>query len=330
MPYLAFDLEISTLVEGEDWKQSRPLGISCAAYAWEVHGNIITKAIHGGIWKDGIATPRARMTQDECQHMVEELQGAVKEGYTILTWNGLQFDFDILAEESGMHAECCQLAMSHVDMMFHIFCLKGYPLGLDTVAKGLGLSGKTAGMSGALAPRMWAEGKHSEVLEYVQQDVRSTLQVATATLNQRGFSWTSKSGRPNHLHVSRWNTVEEALLWPRPDTSWMDKPWPRAQFTEWMNLGKPLLDMRHRVYWLQYPSAANKTGKVKTTYRAGRTEDYQDISGERCDVFDHVAWIIQNEPYNEIYPRLSWHVSTASEAHGITMVKLERSMYVGD
>ena len=44
-------------------------------------------------------------------------------------------------------------------MMFHFFCVQGYALGLDRAAKGMGLAGKLPGMTGALAPRYWAEGR---------------------------------------------------------------------------------------------------------------------------------------------------------------------------
>lgn len=235
MKFIAWDIEIATLVDGEDWKAQRPLGISCAAYAWEEHGIIVTKAMYGNTWEGGLATPSPRMSQDECQHMVTELIEATGEGYTILTWNGQGFDWDMLAEESGMHAECCNLALNHVDMMFHIFCLKGFPLGLDAVAKGLGLSGKTEGMSGAQAPLLWSEGKYSQVLEYVQQDVRSTLEVALTARRLGGIHWKSKSGRANHLQIMRWLTVSDALKTPTPDTSWMSNPWPRSKFIDWMS-----------------------------------------------------------------------------------------------
>jgi hypothetical protein len=49
----------------------------------------------------------------------------VRARYTIVTWNGTGFDFDILAEESGMLAECKGLAVNHVDMMFHVLCRLG-------------------------------------------------------------------------------------------------------------------------------------------------------------------------------------------------------------
>lgn len=233
MKYLAFDLEIAALIpEGEtDWHAYRPLGITCAAFARSSDSDIETAVWYG---MDGEGSPAPRMMQHECVSMVKWLMRSVKEGYTLLTWNGCAFDFCVLAEESGLHQECADLAMNHCDMMVQVHCLKGYPVGLNAIAKGLGLQGKTEGMSGALAPQMWAEGRYDEVLAYVAQDARSTLEVSLAVEERGGLSWIAKSGRTNHLAIPRWLTVFEAMQLPEPDTSWMSNPIPRSHFVEWM------------------------------------------------------------------------------------------------
>lgn len=66
--------------------------------------------------------PTNRMRRHEVQGLVNYLEKEVECGYTIVTWNGLGFDFDILAEESGMLEKCRRLANNHVDMMFHALC----------------------------------------------------------------------------------------------------------------------------------------------------------------------------------------------------------------
>ena len=230
MKCLAFDLEIfKSIPDGEtDWKQHRPLGISCAA-------TLLSDEPSPRLWH---AADKSRpMNQAEVGALVQyliERSTHLFDGYNIITWNGLSFDFDVLAEESGMFAECAELAMNHIDMMFHFFCLKGFPLGLDACAKGCGLSGKTEGMSGAKAPELWQAGEYDKVLEYVGQDVITTLHVAQTVARQKGFDWTAKSGRRNNIRINQWVTVGDALTLPEPDTSWMSQPWPRSKFVAWL------------------------------------------------------------------------------------------------
>lgn len=232
LKYLAFDIEITRILpEGvSDWSYYRPLGISCAA-TFPSDGESVLW--HG---KTPSGDYASQMSVDETQELVKHLQNQVGSGYKILTWNGLGFDFDILAEESSMVNECKSLATNHIDMMFHVFCLKGYPLGLDKAAKGMGLRGKPPGISGEMVPRMWAEGRFQEVLEYLQQDVNTLLELAHAIDVKRQLRWLSNSGRPQQLSLSSgWFTVNEAQNLPLPDTSWMSNPWPRSKFTKWLD-----------------------------------------------------------------------------------------------
>jgi hypothetical protein len=227
---IAFDIEIAqVLPDGiEDWSQERPLGISCAATLVSGEAPIL--------WYGGKRSGEfgERMNPSEAQELVQYLREQAALGGTILTWNGLGFDFDILAEESGMLAECSELALDHVDMMFHVFCIKGYALGLDKAAKGMGLAGKTPGVTGDMAPKMWREGLHQEVLEYVQQDVQTLIELWTAVDGLRVLRWISNRGYPQRLPLPQgWIPVKQALKLPLPDTSWMSNPWPRSKFTGW-------------------------------------------------------------------------------------------------
>jgi hypothetical protein len=120
--------------------------------------------------------------------------------------------------------------------MFHLFCEKGFPLGLNKAARGMGLSGKTEGMNGALSPVLWAEGRYQEVMDYVAQDARTTLEVFQAAQKHGYLSWISRKGRQLlwQPRGGRWLTVREAMGLPLPDTSWMDDPWTREKFTGWL------------------------------------------------------------------------------------------------
>ena len=121
MKLAAFDLEIAKILEpGDyDWKAQRPLGITCAAVKatgpnpavdnWEME------------WK---GTPQ--LSQAACEDIVNKLCWLASEGYLIVTVNGVGFDFDVLAEESGSPYTCADLAINHhVDLMLMSVCRLG-------------------------------------------------------------------------------------------------------------------------------------------------------------------------------------------------------------
>lgn len=234
----AFDLEIAKeLPPGEtDWKAHRPLGISCADVAYYQHA---VSGIAHRTWHHGV-----QMSKNNCAVMVKRLTEMVQDGYTLVTHNGMSFDFDILAEESGLHDECVELAMNHVDMMFMVVAHRGWRLALDTAASGMGVKGKkkqvtlTTGevledMSGARAPELWARGEYQAVLEYLKEDTRTTLELAQE-IERRGYiRWRARSGRINRIST-RLLTVYECLKVPEPDTSWMSDPPTRAGMMAWM------------------------------------------------------------------------------------------------
>ena len=229
--YLAFDIETAKVLRGsdQDWKSNRPLGISCAA-------TLISDSTEPLLWHGGASRkrPAARMSRQEAVRLVNYLAGQVKRGYTIVTWNGAGFDFDILAEESGMLKECIRLARDHVDMMFHVLCKLGYPISLDSTAKGMDLLGKKAGMTGDLAPRYWAQGRGEKVLEYVTYDVQITLEVAQICESQGCIRWVTRSGKRRKLPLSEgWLPVSLAEKLPIPCNFWMRNQWPRTTFTAW-------------------------------------------------------------------------------------------------
>lgn len=229
--YIAFDIETAKVIPGrvEDLMAHRPLGIACAATL--AAGEDAARLWHG---RNDDESPAGRMTHDESAELVRSLAESAANGATILTWNGLGFDFDILAEESGLLVECRQLALAHVDMMFHVFCEKGYPISLDKAAQGMGLPGKQAGVPQHLVPQFWSEGRYDEVLGYVSQDVRATLDLALACERARKLSWITRKGIKFDLPLrSGWLTAEAALQRPEPDTSWMDRPMSRAKFAGW-------------------------------------------------------------------------------------------------
>lgn len=230
MEYIAFDIEIVKIIpEGANWNDHRPYGISCAATLTD-GGKM---RIWHGLTHDGFIANQ--MSQSENRELVNYLQTEVAAGKTLITWNGAAFDLNVLAEESGYYDVCKELALQQIDMMFHIFCLKGFPLGLDKCAKGMGLPGKPPGMDGSLAPKFWHAGRKQDVLEYVRQDVSTTMLLFQVVEKQHLLQWYSERGNIQTLPFANgWLTVFESLKLPMPDTSWMNNPMPRSQLVGWI------------------------------------------------------------------------------------------------
>lgn len=230
--YLAFDIETAKEVPGEDfnWKPHRPLGITCIA-------SQATDEDQPRIWLSRTADgdPAPRMTQADLAEFVQYLSNTATEGLVPLSWNGLAFDFDILAEESAEIEACRTLARNHVDMMFQIVCEKGFPVALKNAAAGLGVKGKLAGVEGYNAPTLWARGEYDIVTEYVAQDVRTTLAVALTSESRRSFAWKTRKGTTSSMPLPNgWLTVEQAVRLPLPDTSWMPHPISRQKYLSWL------------------------------------------------------------------------------------------------
>jgi hypothetical protein len=229
--YVAFDIETAKVLPESvsDLMDHRPLGIACVAAV--VSGReepFVWYGANGG-------KPSAQMAQDEVCSMIEQFGAWVDEGYTLLSWNGLGFDFNVLAEESGLAEDCGRIALDHVDMMFHVVCELGYPVGLGKAAEGFGLPGKCEGMTGYDAPVMWAQGRCDDVLEYNLQDARLALTIALEAERRGELLWITRRGTTGRMPLRQgWRSVRQALQTPRPDTSWMSDPPAREDFIAWL------------------------------------------------------------------------------------------------
>ena len=172
--YCGFDIETAKILPDNfgDLHDHRPLGISCAAFWCEDEDQ--AEVFYS---KDSDGNAAEKMSVEDLSIFIDRLIEKNKQGYDIVTHNGLGFDFDILAEESGRDDDCRQLALNHIDMMFHFFCGKGFVIGLNAAAKSIGIS-KPADVDGSVAPQLWKQGDYQTVLDYVAQDCRLTLDVA--------------------------------------------------------------------------------------------------------------------------------------------------------
>ncbi len=229
--YCGFDIETAKILPEDfgDLHDHRPLGISCAAFWCEDTDK--AEVFYSIDSNDNAAE---KMSVEDLCSFVECLIDKVKQGYTIVTHNGLGFDFDILAEESGRLDDCRELALNHIDMMFHFFCGKGFVIGLNAAAKSIGVS-KPEDIDGSVAPQLWKDGNHQQVLDYVAQDCRLTLDVALTSEKNKKITWVTRKGSTAYFSLPNgWLPVNEAMNLPLPDTSWMDNPWERSKFTAWL------------------------------------------------------------------------------------------------
>ena len=262
---LAFDLEIANpLSTPEDWDDRAAMGISCAA-------TVTTRDRTPKVWSPShgdsrynLSTPYPhQFTPKDAVDLASYLLDMHATGWTVVTWNGAAFDFEVLAhavQEGRWAKEVAELALSHIDPAFQARAELGYMMKLEKAAQALRVGGKTKGMSGALAPVLWT-GLYPQLepldrqvldqqivtlglkpgtraaqdlcLEYVGQDALCTLEVYEALLKKGSFRWITGRGtlsrkpwRPRIRHrpvPARMTTVKESLAAPHVNTSWMTK-----------------------------------------------------------------------------------------------------------
>ena len=245
-----FDLEIAKdLPEDGNVDWSVPLGVTCAGLATDLVQSWVAPDMEGEGYAPRIA---------DISKLVDELVQYQRRGFHIVTWNGMGFDFRVMAQDAKgddpLYDRICDLAWNHIDVAFQMRVEKGYMIGLDTAAKGLRVQGKTEGMSGAFAPVMWRQGfdEQAKVLLYVRQDAAATLAVCEALTRDRVLYWTTKKGsitkspwfpmfmgadgpNPGLDEPRRLPTVKEVTRHCTPaDTGWMSfKPTPLEEYYGW-------------------------------------------------------------------------------------------------
>ena len=192
------------------------------------------------------------ITKETSKDLVSFMIDEMRKGFIPFTWNGVSFDFNLLAQYSGMVEECAELALNGVDGMLLITFNKGYFLGLDAALLGAGLqskqhavklnSGLDFSMTGKDAPEMWRNGEYDAVKTYLTGDVFRPLELITAIEKNKGIKWTSKSGK-SMFQKTPLTPVKELFSIPIPDTSWMANPKPREEFVNW--IPKEILNKYH-------------------------------------------------------------------------------------
>lgn len=233
--FIAWDIETAEIVpEGAVWEDYRPYGISCAATLVMPENQMAIWVSTGG--ENLRLAPK--LTTGRCVEMFRHLVDFQAQGYPVVSWNGVGFDFDVLAEEmpAVFFESVVALAWDSYDPGFQMACELGYMCGLGKAAQST--LGASKLMSGAQAPALWAEDAagQTKVLEYVQSDVRLTAELYEALLDSGRIKWISRAGRPNEWRPFKGQllTVGEAYVqiarprdpWKSRDEiiAWTDKP----------------------------------------------------------------------------------------------------------
>ena len=229
MNYLSYDIELyNDLEEGE--RNFSELIPSIAAFTTNKHD---LKYFYDEPF----------MSKETAKILVLEMTYFLKQGVPPFTWNGVAFDFPLLAQYSGLIEECAELALNGVDGMLLITFNKGYFLGLDAALIGAGLetkqhtiklnNGMDFSMSGRDAPKLWRGGEYDAVKKYLEGDVFRPLDLIEAIRRNGGIRWISKTGK-NMFQPTPLIPVKDLFSLPLPDVSWMSDPKPRSEFVEWI------------------------------------------------------------------------------------------------
>ena len=230
MAFLGFDIEISNIFDlrpGEDLDKYAPFDISVAAT--DLDGGESRLWLSRG--PDG--TPLTNLSRDHARELLGYLEQMQADGHGIVAWNGLGFDLRWIGHAAGELRRAGQAALKMYDPMFQFFKIKGFPVALAAVGKGMGIpTGKT--MKAADAPRRWCAGHHDAVCKYVKGDARMTVEIVSEIQRRREIAWVTQRGKLSAVPIARLRTVEECLSDPMPDQSWMNTPIGQEKFVGWL------------------------------------------------------------------------------------------------
>lgn len=230
MQLLSFDIEIAEvfdLEEGEDLDNYSPFHVAVAS-----------TVIHGGetrVWysADEARAPLVSITREKARELLVYLRQMQEAGCMVCAWNGLGFDLRWLGYNADDVRLAAEVALECYDPMFQFFNQRGFPVGLASVAEGMGIAQRKL-MHAAEAPKHWRAGNHKAVMDYVVGDSEMTNLIVRAIVDRREVCWVTRDGSVRREAMPTLKTVRQVLQDPEPDQSWMTTPIPRSKFYQWM------------------------------------------------------------------------------------------------
>lgn len=230
MKLVSFDIEtcdVFDLGPGEDLEKYAPFHVAVAA--------VVPDGEDGAVWLTNGADgrPSNNMTAVTARELLGHLRALQTSGHALCAWNGASFDLKWIGFAAEDMKTAATIALDLYDPMLQFFNRKGFPVGLDAVAKGMGL-GVTKILKSADAPKLWCKGEHDRVMEYVRSDATITNAAVAAIHRSKAISWITQKGERRQEHIGALKTVREVLAEPEPDQSWMKTPIRRDKFVGWI------------------------------------------------------------------------------------------------
>lgn len=231
MELISVDIETSNVFDlkpGEDLERYAPFHVAVAATA--------SSTAEPKVWMslDSRGSPCTNMTRETARELLSHLRRLQQQGYRLCAWNGASFDLRWIGFAAEDLATAREVALDLYDPMLQFFNRTGYPVGLDAVAQVME-PGLRKLLKSEDAPRLWREGHHQKVIEYVCSDATITLKLAERIERTGCIRWVTRRGDHRLERIGGLLTVRQVLAEPEPDQSWMDSPLPRAKFVAWMS-----------------------------------------------------------------------------------------------
>jgi len=228
---ISVDIETSNLFDlkpGEDLEKYAPFHVAVAATAGSTG--------EPKVWmsRNARADPCTNMSRETARELLNYLHDLQQQGHRVCAWNGASFDLRWIGFAAEDVPTAREVALDLYDPMLQFFNRTGYPVGLDAVAQGMDLGLKKL-LKSEDAPRLWSQGQHDKVVEYVCSDATITLKLVQRIEQTGCIHWVTRKGGRRSEHLGGLLTVRQVLAQPEPDQSWMSSPLRRAKFVAWMS-----------------------------------------------------------------------------------------------
>jgi len=260
MNLIAFDIETEMIPD--EWDRLSPLKIFCGSAYCMVEGEL--GSVHGAqAWyagqsnednpplagveelaagiESGRVVVAGQMSPSEVEAMFDQLLELVSgkafliegvklkgSGPFLLTWNGVGFDFPVIAGHlPHRRQEIVDLCLGSIDPCFQFTQRLGYPIGLKNIAESMLPDGRVMEMTGQDAA-LWPLDA-GNIIRYNANDPLLALDVIEVIKAEKQVRWTSRAGKPSAKTArefkigSGWGLVRGAIKLGDYDRSrWKD------------------------------------------------------------------------------------------------------------